>query len=588
VTERPDQVPDDQRLIANRYRLGEIIGRGGMATIYRAHDTRLGRDVAVKLLRPEISADRDLADRFRREALAATVLRHQNIVACLDTGSDPAGPFLVMDLIEGEDLAARLNRTGPLPATEVARIGLDIARGLGVAHIRGIVHRDVKPSNILLGRDGRAMITDFGIARLAADAEAALPGTTLGSVQYFSPEQAQGLSTTPASDVYGLGLVMYEALTGRRPWTGETPSQIALARVGARAPSPRDSRPDVPIALDGVVTRALAADPAGRYASGTTMATALEPLVGAIDPTNPTTLVDRRGWSSEAPRAGAGTAAARRRATRPPAKRGTGRKLAIAIVILAGAVVALAALPALGDDGGLAGASAEPIRSAAVVEEATPRPTPKPTPKPTAKPTTKPTPKPTPEPTPDPTPEPTPVEEGDVADLCDPFFELPCALGPGRYTPARFEPSVSVRLGDGWSTASNGDRLVVLSRDEGFMTFAARADVRGASADQEDTAKELIDAVADRKGVSATRPARVRIDKLRGRSVDVTPRGSDRIALFAAGENTYFLEPGRVTRVVALDVDGRVLVIVIEPGQGRDLDAILETADDVAASLRPH
>ena len=361
MTERPDQVPDDARLIANRYRLGEIIGRGGMATIYRAHDTRLGRDVALKLLRPEISADRDLADRFRREALAATVLRHQNIVACVDTGSDPAGPFLVMDLIEGEDLAARLTRTGPLPATEVARIGLDIARALGVAHIRGIVHRDVKPSNILLARDGRAMITDFGIARLAADAEAALPGTTLGSVQYFSPEQAQGLTTTPASDVYGLGLVMFEALTGRRPWSGETPGQIAVARVGARAPSPRDSRPDVPIPLDGVVTRALAADPADRYPSGSAMAIALEPVVGAVDPAVSTTVVDRSGWSSGAPRARAGTAAARRRSARPPSGRGIGRRVAIGLAILAAAVVALAALPALGDDGGLAGASAKPV-----------------------------------------------------------------------------------------------------------------------------------------------------------------------------------------------------------------------------------
>ncbi len=579
---------DGQRLIANRYRLGEIIGRGGMATIYRAHDTRLGRDVALKLLRPEISADRDLADRFRREALAATVLRHQNIVACNDTGSDPAGPFLVMDLIEGEDLAARLTRTGPLPPAEVARIGLDIARALGVAHVRGIVHRDVKPSNILLARDGRAMITDFGIARLAADAEAALPGTTLGSVQYFSPEQAQGQTTTPASDVYGLGLVMYEALTGRRPWGGETSGQIALARVGARAPSPRDSRPDVPIALDGVVTRALTADPAGRYPGGSAMATALEPLVGTNDPAVPTTVVDRRGWSSEAPRARAGTAAARRRSTRPPARRGNGGKLALGIVIFAGAIVALAAWPALGDDGGLAGASAQPSRSAAAVEEATPRPTLKPTPKPTAKPTPKPTPTPTPESTPLPTPEPTPVEQGEVADLCDPFFELPCNLGPGRYSPARFEPSISVKLGDGWSAATNGDRLVVLSRDEGFLTFAARADVRGASAEQEDTAKELIDAVADRNGVSSTKPARVRIDKLRGRSVDVTPRGSARVALFTAGESTYFLEPGRVTRVVALDIEGRVLLIVIEPVDGRDLDAILETADDVAASLRQH
>ncbi len=282
-----------------------------MATIYRAEDTQLHRSVALKLLRPEISADRDLADRFRREALAATVLRHRNIVGCLDTGSDPAGPFMVMEMIEGEDLAARLRRDGPMLPADVARIGLDVARGLGVAHIRGIVHRDVKPSNILLARDGRAMITDFGIARLAADAEATLPGTTLGSVQYFSPEQAQGASTTPASDVYGLGLVMYEALTGRRPWSGDTPSEIALARVGARAPSPRDARADVPLALDAVVTKALAADPLDRYPSGTALASrtradrARERAVVDADAPDP----DRRG----------------RRIERRPAATGAGR-----------------------------------------------------------------------------------------------------------------------------------------------------------------------------------------------------------------------------------------------------------------------
>ena len=226
---------DDVRLIGDRYRLGPVIGRGGMATIHRAIDTRSERAVAVKLLRPEVSRDPDLAQRFRREALAATVLRHPNIVACLDTGTDGDQPYLVMELIEGEDLAARLKRSGRLAAWQVARIGLDIARGLGVAHTRGIVHRDIKPGNILLAADGRAMVADFGIARLAIDAEAALPGTTLGSVHYFSPEQARGLTTTPASDVYGLGLVLYEALTGRRAWTGDTTDAIALARVGRRA-----------------------------------------------------------------------------------------------------------------------------------------------------------------------------------------------------------------------------------------------------------------------------------------------------------------------------------------------------------------
>ncbi len=579
----PPERPESDRLVADRYRLGEIIGRGGMATIYRAHDTRLRRDVALKLLRPEISADRDLADRFRREALAATVLRHQNIVACVDTGSDPAGPFLVMDLIEGEDVAARLRRTGPLAPAEVARIGLDIARALGVAHVRGIVHRDVKPSNILLARDGRSMITDFGIARLAADAEAALPGTTLGSVQYFSPEQAQGLTTTPASDVYGLGLVMYEALTGRRPWSGETPGRIALARVGAKAPSPRDIRADVPLALDAVVTRALAADPAARYPSGSAMATALEPLVGVADPVSPTTIVDRHGWSSTTP---AIRTRAGRRPRRAPSRAGGDRVVRAAVVgfvILAVAAITLSALPVFGDGGGVANASGRPSRSAGPAT-ATPNPTPEPTPRPTA--TPRPTLKPTPRPTRVPTPEPTPVDPGEVADLCDPFLALPCALGPGRYAPTHFEPAISVKVGDGWSTTANGDRLVVLSRDEGFITFASAVDVRGASASQEDTARKLIDAVVARKGLGSTRPANVRIEPLRGRSVDVGPTGSSRLELFTAGGDTYYLEPDRVTRVVALDVDGEVLVIVIEPADEHTLNEILETADVVAASLR--
>ena len=186
------------RRIAGRYRLGPLIGRGGMATVHRAIDTKLDRTVAIKLLRREVIADPDIAMRFRREALAATVLRHPNIVACLETGTDDDQPFLVMELIEGEDLAARLRRLGRLVPPRRRRIGLDVARALGVAHIRGIVHRDVKPGNILLARDGRAMVTDFGIARLAADAEGAIPGTTLGSVHYFSPEQAHGRRRRPA------------------------------------------------------------------------------------------------------------------------------------------------------------------------------------------------------------------------------------------------------------------------------------------------------------------------------------------------------------------------------------------------------
>ena len=248
MTDARDRAAKDaaEHLLGGRYRLGPVIGRGGMATIYRATDLRLERQVAVKILRPEVATDPDLAHRFRREALAATVLRHPNIVACLDTGTDGDQAYLVMALVDGEDLAVRLRRGGRLAPRQAARIGLDVARALGVAHVRGIVHRDIKPGNILLAADGRAMVTDFGIARLAADAEAALPGTTLGSVHYFSPEQARGRTTTPASDIYGLGLVLFEALTGTRAWTGDTTDAIALARVGAPAPSAHGRSPRGP------------------------------------------------------------------------------------------------------------------------------------------------------------------------------------------------------------------------------------------------------------------------------------------------------------------------------------------------------
>jgi serine/threonine-protein kinase len=614
-----------------------------MATIHRAIDVRLDRPVAVKLLRPEVASDADLAQRFRREALAATVLRHPNVVACLDTGTDTGGPdgdqpFLVMELIEGEDLAARLRRGGRLAPHQAARIALDVARGLGVAHVRGIVHRDVKPGNILLATDGRAMVTDFGIARLAMDAEAALPGTTLGSVHYFSPEQARGATTTPASDVYGLGLVLFEALTGQRPWSGETNDAIALARVGTTAPRVDTLRPEVPIALVDVVARALAPDPATRFPNGQTMAGALDAIVAALDPASPTLVhtlapparpastgivVDPVAaspgaiaahapvvtprpidWSIDEPMPApltpvavgapsSGTTPALPNAGAPvvPVRPGGARIPVLGAVagILLVAVLAIAAL-ADADDGRASGprasdGAAAVLPTTAPVATATPAPTSSPSP--TASPT------PRPEPTPDVTPRPTrndpdgPARAG--ADLCETYFSLPCGLDAGRYAPSRFETPFTIELGGGWSNALHTAHAVVMERDEGWLAFLDGALVidpeRGRPVGAGARAVDVIETLITLDGVSSTDKRSVRIGGERGFSIDLSPIGDDRIAAFANEDVTYFLEPAAMTRIVCMDVDGHVVVIIIEPSADADLRGILDTADGAAGTI---
>ena len=582
--------PRKARIIGDRYQLGRVIGRGGMATIHEAMDLRLERPVAVKLLRPEAAADADLADRFRREALAATVLRHPNIVACLDTGTDDGQPYLVMDLVDGEDLAARLKRGGRLAPTHAARIGLDVARALGVAHVRGIVHRDVKPGNILLASDGRAMVTDFGIARLAADAEAARPGTTLGSVHYFSPEQAKGATTTPASDVYGLGLVLYEAMTGARAFGGETTDAIALARIGATPPSPRSIRPEVPVDLDAVVRRALAPEPADRYANGNAMATALEAAMQTADDASPTTIVSTPVVADVPPepsthperpaRAGPRTTAAprsRRQGRGPSAPSGVLIAL-LALIGIVGGAIAVAALA-----GGSRTLDSGLPASEAAVE--TPTRTPKPTPTPS--PTPSPTPKPTPSATP--TPSPTPVAEGATADLCEIFFDIPCGLGAGRYAPSRFRPAFDIELGDGWSNAAHREDIVVLTRPEGTLTFAGglrQVFPRGKPGEPSTHARDLMESFIATDGVGATKPKGIRIDRRRAYSSDLQPVGRTRVPLFSTDGSTFNLEPDRTTRIVVVDLPGDdTIVFAIEPSDGYELRDILETADPVAGSI---
>jgi len=255
------------QMLHNRYRIVELLGQGGMATIYRGHDTQLGRDVAIKVLRSEYGRDPAFVARFRQEAQSAAVLNHPNVVQVFDFGMESGDPFIVMELIDGGDLAGRIAQ-GPLDPVDAARIAQQIYEALDAAHQRGIVHRDIKPTNVLLTKAGRVKVADFGIARAFSEAQLTMPGTTLGSVHYFSPEQARGELVTSASDIYSAGLVLFEMLTGRRAWTGDSAGAVAVARLTGDPPLPSSIRPGVPPVLDMAVERALSRVPADRPTAG--------------------------------------------------------------------------------------------------------------------------------------------------------------------------------------------------------------------------------------------------------------------------------------------------------------------------------
>ena len=262
-------------MLGGRYHLVEPLARGGMASVWVADDPVLSRRVAVKILRDDLASDPATRTRFRNEAIAAARLNHPNVVATYDTGDDAGTAYIVMELVDGPTVRQLLRERGPLPVREVIRIGVEVADALEAAHRAGLVHRDVKPPNVLVPPAGPVKVTDFGIAKAAGGNDLTRTGTVMGTARYLAPEQVNGRPTDARTDVYALGLLLYEMLCGRPPFGGDTDVATAMARLTTSAPPIRSQRPDVPPALDDVVHRCMARDPARRYASAGAVRAAL-------------------------------------------------------------------------------------------------------------------------------------------------------------------------------------------------------------------------------------------------------------------------------------------------------------------------
>ena len=265
------------KLLDNRYEILEQIGIGGMARVYKARDHRLNRLVAIKILREDLAQDAEFRRRFHDESQAVAMLSHPNIVAVYDVSRSSELEYIVMELIDGITLKQYMQKKGgKLNWREALHFITQIIKALGHAHSRGIIHRDIKPHNIMVLRDGSVKVADFGIARVASGGHSTLTQEALGSVHYISPEQARGSHIDARSDLYSAGVVLYEMLTGRLPFEGDTPVAVAIQHINSIPLSPREIDPDIPEALEAITMKAMAPNPDNRYSSADEMLADLE------------------------------------------------------------------------------------------------------------------------------------------------------------------------------------------------------------------------------------------------------------------------------------------------------------------------